>query len=190
MLRAVKKLILTISMTPLLIACCNEETYEVSISGMESRALVLDGIDFIAYEPESAINKEELLIEVLIKETEQITSTEETGNYLKESKVVKAAVVPCADQVLLFKNRIESLKVEIRDPENSSTTLDITDQLQVKETNQSITEYLSENSPGVRGFLLEFTDVSNIPDRMQYFLEATLDDGTQINTESEVILFN
>jgi hypothetical protein len=157
---------------------------------MESRALVLDGNNYKEFDVESPINKEDLLIEVLIIETERITSIEQSGESPKERKVVRAAVVPCGDQIVLFKNRIESFKVEITDPDNNSTSLDITEQLQVEGTDQSISEYIAENSPGIRGFLLEFSDISNIPDRIQYYLEATLDDGTKVSSEGRVVNFN
>jgi hypothetical protein len=190
MKKTVRTLLLIFSIIPILFACCNEDTYEVTITGMESRALVLDGNNYKEFDVESPINKEDLLIEVLIIETERITSIEQSGESPKERKVVRAAVVPCGDQIVLFKNRIESFKVEITDPDNNSTSLDITEQLQVEGTDQSISEYIAENSPGIRGFLLEFSDISNIPDRIQYYLEATLDDGTKVSSEGRVVNFN
>jgi hypothetical protein len=60
----------------------------------------------------------------------------------------------------------------------------------IQGTQQSIQEYLLENNPGIRGFAIEFSDTANLPDRITYAIEATLDDGQTIRTSGGTINFN
>lgn len=180
---------LLIFLMQLMVACCDEETYEVTITGMESRALISDGIDFIEFDTQNPIDKEELIIEVLITEVEEISSNEPFKKEKTAAPVLEAAVVPCEDQVVVFKNRIERIKVEVLDSNTNNERIDITNQVVIQGTRQSIAEYLSDNNPGIRGFLIEFSDTRNIPDRIEYFIEATLDDGLRISSTGGIINF-
>jgi hypothetical protein len=181
---------LLIFLMQMLISCCGEETYEITITGMESRALISDGLNFIAFDTQKPIDKEALIIEVLITEVEEITSTEPFKKKITAAPVLEAAVVPCEDQVVVFKNRIERIKVEVLDSNTNNERIDITNQVVIQGTRQSIAEYLSDNNPGLRGFLIELSDTRNIPDRIEYFIEATLDDGLRISSTGGIINFN
>jgi hypothetical protein len=91
---------------------------------------------------------------------------------------------------VVFKNRIERIKVEVLDSNTNNERIDITNQVVIQGTRQSIAEYLSDNNPGLRGFLIELSDTRNIPDRIEYFIEATLDDGLRISSTGGIINFN
>ncbi len=185
-----RNVIPTALMALLMIACCREETYEVIITGIESRVLTLDGVNFIEYDMQTPIDKEDLIIEITLNEVERIASSEHFKNKKTDAQVLKAAVVPCGDQIVIYKNRLESVKVEVLDSDNNDARIDITSQVIIQGTQKSISEYISENNPGIRGFLIELSDISNIPDRIEYEIEATLNDGTKINASNGIIAFN
>lgn len=179
-----------ILMALLMSACCSEPTYEITITGMESRALISDGVNVMEFDKQNSIDKEEFIIEIDIIEQEKIVSIEPGNNKDRDTKVLRAAVVPCADQVLIYKNNIESIKVEILDVNKDNERIDITSQMVILDTQTSISQYVSENLQGVGGFLVQFSDTSNIPNRIEYVIEATLDDGTRINAMNGIITFN
>jgi hypothetical protein len=110
-----KNVVPTILMTLLMIACCSEPTYEITIIDIESRALISDGINVIEFDKQNSIDKDEFVIEIDIIEQEEIASSEFLNHKDGDTKVSRAAVVPCADQVLIYKNNIESIKVEVLD---------------------------------------------------------------------------
>jgi hypothetical protein len=173
-----------------MIACCSEPTYEITIIGIESRALISDGINVMEFDKQNSIDKDEFTIEIDIIEQEKIVLSE-TGNHKGgDRKVLKAAVVPCADQVLIYKNNIQSIKVEILDINKDNERIDITNQMVILGTQTSISQYISQNPQGLGGFLVQFSDTSSIPSRIEYVIEATLDDGTKINAMNGIITFN
>lgn len=171
-------------------ACCSEKTYEITITGIESRALISDGSNVIEFDKQNAIDKDEFIIEIEIIEQEKMVSIELGEPKEREPKVLKAAVVPCADQVVMYKNNIESIKVEIIDVANDNERIDITSQMVIVDTQTSISQYVSQSLQGVGGFLVQFSDTSNIPSRIEYVIEARLDDGTKVNARNGIITFN
>jgi len=174
----------------LMIACCSEKTIEVTIAGMESRALISDGYSSTELDKQNSIDKDELIIDVDIIELEEIVSSETDHNKKEETKVLHAAVVPCADPEFTYKNRIESIKVEVLDSDNNNERIDITKQVVEVGTQTSISEYISQNTIGIGNFWIEFSDTTNIPDRIEYIIEAILDDGTKIDSRNGIINFN
>lgn len=190
MKRLVRKVLLVILVTPLSLACCDEETYEITISGLESRALVPQGTSFIEYDKQNSIDKDQLFIELRFTAIEDIVSGGRGRNKIAGPAVLQAAVVPCADQVLINKNRVESIKVEVLDAENNNEEFDVTDQMVVQGTDSSLSEVIAQSEGLLTDFLVGFSDTSNIPDRIVYVIEATLDDGTVLESSDGIISFN
>ena len=190
MKRMIKKVLLVILVVPLVVACCNEETYEITISGLESRALIPQGTSFIEYDKQNSIDKDQLFIELRFTAIEDIVSGGRGRNKIAGPAVLQAAVVPCADQVLINKNRVESIKVEVLDADNNNEGLDVTDQMVVQGTDSSLSEVIAQSEGLLTDFLIGFSDTSNIPDRIVYVIEATLDDGTVLESSDGIISFN
>jgi hypothetical protein len=182
----IKNIITFILLAQLIIGCCDTNTYEVTISGLESRALIFDGNNPVEIDEKSPIDKEDLVIELLITELESIASSEQIKT---DVKVLKAAVVPCGDDEFIYSNKIESVKVEILNL-NNNERIDITNQLVVLGTAESISEYIPSNSPGTRDYLMKLSDTSNIPNQIDYLIEATLNDGSKISSTGGTINFN
>lgn len=187
----ITRIVITIFLIALLMSgCCNEKTYEVTITGLESRAWIFDGISLTEFDIQNSINKEVLVIELDIIDVETIVSNELENNKNSKTKVLKAAVVPCEDQVVVFKNNIISIKVEILDVNNANERIDVTNQLVIQGSQTTIPQFIAENPQGISDLFVQFSDTSNLPDRMDYEIEATLDDGSTINTMNGTINFN
>lgn len=182
----IRNLILLMLLSYLISGCCDSNTYEVTISGLESRALIFDGNNPVVVDEQSPIDKENLVIELLITELESIASSKQNK---PDVKVLKAAVIPCGDDEFIYSNKIDSIRVEILNS-NNNERIDITNQLFVIGTSESISEYIPENSPGTRDFLMKLSSTSNIPNQIEYVIEATLDDGTKVSSTSGIINFN
>ncbi len=191
MMNKIKKALLFPILISLMTACCPVETIEIFITDMETRALILDGINYVEFDQENPIDKEDLIIEVAFIEDEFIVSNTPLQKSTEDLEVLEAAVVPCGEDELVFKSSIESLRVEVLDPDNENVRTDITNQLVMQgESQQSIPDYISENNPGIRNLLFELSDTSNIPNRIIYDVEVTLDDGLQLNSSGGIISFN
>ncbi len=177
---------------PLMTACCNEDTYELTITGVETRAFILDENNArYEFDRQDPIDKSDLILAIEFTEVEEITSNQVLDKERTGVRVMDAAVVPyCEDQVLIYKNSVERVKIEIIDTENNNTKMDITDQFVVIGSQVSISQYISENIPGLRGFEVTLTDIRNIPDRIEYEIEVTLDDGSQVLASGGEIRFN
>lgn len=187
----IRRILPVVLLAQLMMACCNEPTYLITITGIESRALIFDQDNqAIEFDSQNPIGKDELLIDIRFIEKEKIASIEFGSSKRRSDKIQRAAVVPCGDQIVIYNNNIESIKVEVFDPNNDFERIDVTDQLVIQGTQTSISDYITQNPQGSGGFLFEFSDTSNIPDRIEYLIEATLDDGTKISTQSGLILFN
>lgn len=184
-----RNVLLLLFLIQLITSCCNEDTYEVTITGLESRPLIVDGNNFIEFDDQTPIDKEDLIIDVLINEVEKIASSRLYKRNHRNSKVLEAAIVPCGDQIVVYKNKLESIKVEILDVNNDNERIDITNQLVIQGSQISISEYISENNQGIRSFFIAFSDTNNIPDRIEYIIEATLDDGLTISSSGGIINF-
>lgn len=190
MKKKISNAFLLMFMMQLMLACCPDKTKEVTINGVKSRALILDGINYVEFDKQNPINKEDLIIEIILTEAEKIASSELNKSREKDTKVLKAAVVPCGEQTVIYKNKLESVKVELLDIDNNNARIDITEQMVIQGTQQSIPTYIAENNPSLRGFLIEFSDTSNLPDRISYVIEATLDDGSKFSLTVGIIQFN
>lgn len=184
-----RKVILLLFLTQLIIGCCDTNTFEVTITGLETSPLLFDGNIPVVVDEESTIAKEDLVIEVLITEFETIASNEKRNTDNPNRKVLRAAVVPCGDDEFNYLNKIESISVEILDLDTDER-MDITNQLIVVGTNEAISGFIPENSPGTRDFLIELSNMENIPNRITYEIEATLDDGVTISSIGWPINFN
>lgn len=155
---------------------------------MESSAWILDDNNIIQFDQQNPIDKEDLIIEVLFTNFEEIILNDYDTK--QDVNVSKAAIVPCSDPVLIFGNQIESVKVEIFDSNNNNTKIDITNQMVILRSEESIAAYISENNPDITDILIQFSDTTNIPDRITYRIEATLDDGLRISSTGGIINFN
>ena len=188
--RMIKMVLLVILVAPLAVACCNEETYEITISGLETRTLIPQGTSFIEYDKQNSIDKDQLFIELRFTAIEDIVLGGGGSNKIAGPAVLQPAVVPCADQDLINKNRVESIKVEVLDADNNNEGLDVTDQMVVQGTDISLLEAIAQSEGLLTDFLIGFSDTSNIPDRISYRIVATLDDGTELESSDGIINFN
>ncbi|WP_157594978.1 hypothetical protein [Psychroflexus tropicus] len=103
---------------------------------------------------------------------------------------MQAAVVPCEDQVFIDTNKIETIKVELIDIDNNNERIDVTNQIVIVDSQQSISEILSESNGRLSDFQIEFSDLSGIPNHIIYEIEAVLDDESKINTRGGIVKFN
>ncbi|SDG82079.1 hypothetical protein [Psychroflexus sediminis] len=179
-----------ILMPPLLMSCCDETTYFLSITDLESRVLVSEGSTTIEYDGQNTIDKEDFIIEVDVISIENIALNEENNIQNDRPEFIYAAVVPCEDQILINTNKIETIKVELIDVDNNNERLDVTSQMQIVGAQQPISEFISETNGNIGGFQIEFSDTTGIPNTIDYEIEATLDDGSTINTRGGVVRFN
>lgn len=171
-------------------ACCKEKTYEVTITGMESRPLIADGDQFVEFDSQTSISKEALIIEVLIQEEEVIVLNALDKKNPGNIPVLEAAVVPCEDQIVVFTNQLTGIKVEVLDTDNGNARIDVTNQLIIEGSQTAISDYIAENTTGIGGFYMVFANTSNLPNRITYEIEATLDNGGSITASGGVINFN
>lgn len=191
MMKRLKTVLLFLFVLPLMTACCNGETLEVTITGVETRALILEENGFFTeFDLQNPIDKEDLLIEITFTGIEEYTSIQGMEKKRTEDGVIEAAVVPCEDQVVIYKNSVESVRIDVIDLDNNNTRIDITDQVVIEGSQNSIADYINDFSPGLRVFAAELTDTSNLPDRIEYEIEAILDDGSRLTANSGTILFN
>lgn len=176
----------------LMTACCNTDTYEITITDMESRPLVVDPNTGFAveFDLQNPIDKEALLLEIRFIEFERITSNNSLSKDRNEQQVLDAAVVPCEDQIVVYNNRVLSMKVEVLDPDNQNVRTDITDQVVIEGSQTLLSDYIAQNGPDLGRLVIELSDTANIPDRISYVVEAVLDDGITITTSGGIINFN
>ena len=190
MKKKIKNLLLLSLLIICVSACCDTDTYEVTVTGVESRALILQDNNFVEFDEQNPINREDFFIEVEFTETEMIVSNTLSKPSDADITVLESAVVPCEDQVVEFINQVESIRVDLIDIDNGNSSSDITDQLLVQGTQQSLADYISGNGPGIGGFLIDLSQLISIPDRISYSIEVTTDDGLVFNTTSGIIQFN
>ncbi len=185
-----KKIFLFLICIPLLTACCSQETYQVSITGLQTRSLLLEGNRFVDFNKQNQINKDDLLIEVLIDELEELTFKETQKEGLKQQKVQLAAVVPCPDPEFNYTNQIQNISVTIFDIDNNNNAIDVTNDVIIWGSQQSLTDYISENRVGIRDLLLDFSNTTSFPNRINYQVKASLNDGTTVEVTGDTIQFN
>jgi hypothetical protein len=190
MKKKIKHVSILILLIVCLSACCDSDTYEVTVTGVESRALVLQDNSFVEFNEQIPINREDFFIEVRFTETEMIVSNTLSKQNDSDITVLEGAVVPCEDQIVEFINQVESIRVDLIDVDSGNSSSDITDQLLVQGTQQSVADYVSEFGPGIGKFLIDLSQVSSIPGRISYSIEVTTDDGLVFTTTSGIIQFN
>jgi hypothetical protein len=156
------------------------------ISGLETRAVSFDGNDQILIDERTPVNKEDLVIELLVNEFDEIALSEQAKS---KPKVAAMAVVPCGDDEYIIANTIERVTVEILDL-NNNERMDVTDQLVILNIDEPISDYISRNSQNKTDFFMSFSDISNLPDSIAYTVEATLDSGMKISATGGIIYFN
>jgi hypothetical protein len=183
------KLLVAILILPLLISCCDETTYILSITDLESRALVSQGSSTIEYDGQSTIDKEDFIIGVEVIIQENIASNEVNHTKGGRPQFVQAAVVPCEDQVFINTNTIETIKVELINVDDNER-VDVTNQVVIVGSQQPISEILSETDGRISDFQIEFSDLTGIPNHINYEIEAVLDDGSIISTRGGIVKFN
>ncbi|MAD96360.1 MAG: hypothetical protein CMB99_03440 [Flavobacteriaceae bacterium] len=184
-----KKILLFFICIPLLTACCSEEVYRVSITGLQTRSLLLDGNRFVDFDKQNPIDKEDLLLEVTINELEELTLNERQEK-LRKPRVQLAAVVPCPDPQFIYTHQIENVRVTLFDLDNNNNAIDVTSNIIIYGSQQSLADYISENPVGLRDLLLDFSNTTSLPNRMNYLVKATLDDGTTVEVTGDEISFN
>ena len=190
MKKKIKNLLLLSLLIICVSACCDTDTYELSISGVESRALIQQDNNFVEFDLQNPINREDFFIEIQLTETETIVNNTLSKQKESDITVLEAAVVPCEDQVLVYKNYLESIRVDLIDVDNGNTSMDITDQLLLAGTDQYLIDNITGAPPGVSGYLVDLSQVISIPDRISYSIEVTTDDGLVFTTTSGIIQFN
>lgn len=174
----------------ILMGCCADETYEVTITGLETRAYTIEGNQFLDVSEQTPVNKEDLVISVSFDEDEILISNNSYQKRESKVDVFESAVVPCGDATFIYTNRLETIRVEVVDVDNANARIDITNQLRIVGTDQSLVDYISENKEWLRDFLIEFDDTTNIPNRIRYDIEVTLDDNSILNSSGGIINFN
>ena len=190
MKKKIKNVPILLLLIACLIACCDTDNYEVTVTGVESRALILQDNSYVEFDEQNPINREDFFIEVRFTETEVIVSNTLSKQEDSDITVLEGAVVPCEDQFVEFINQVESIRVDLIDVDNGNSSSDITDQLLVQATQQSVADYVSEFGPGIGGFLIDLSQVTSIPDRIRYSIEVTTDDSQVFTTTSGIIQFN
>ena len=171
-------------------SCCDEGTYQITITGLESEILEKDGNTLSPFDLQNTIAKEDFVISVRFEENEVLISKNSFQKKKSDAEVLNAAVVPCGDATFVYTNKIQSVKVEILDSNNGNARIDITDQLKIFGSNESLTDYVAENKDWLRDFLIDFSDTSNIPNRIEYDVQITLDDGLVVSSAGGIINFN
>jgi hypothetical protein len=184
-----RKIFLLLFLTQLITGCCDTNTFEVAITGLETGALLFDGNTPVVVEEENPIAKEDWVIEVLITRFETIVSNEKRNTDNSNRKILRAAVVPCGDDEFNYLNKIESISIEILNLDTDER-MDITNQLVVVGTDETISEFIKATSPGTGDFLIELSSTNNLPNRITYEIEAALDDGVTISAIGGPINFN
>jgi hypothetical protein len=176
----------------LLISCCDEQSFEYTVTSASTRTLILDtnnGFSFIEVDDQQAIDKEDLIIEVLFQ-----------GNIVQVADVVHEmrkvgiqstyAAIDCEDPTIIYNNRVQSIEVIAIDVNNLET--DVTNDLVIQGSQQSIADYISESFviSVADGIIVEFNDVSNLQSQAVFRIRATLDDNTVIETTTNQVNFN
>ena len=185
MKRKVSHVFVLIFAVQLLTACCDDETIEITITGMESRALTLDGFRFVEIDNQTPINKEDLILEVLFTQVQGVASCA-----CHQKQVLTAAVVPSCDPEIVYTQSIETFTVALLDVDNNNARIDITDRVVIEGTQLSVFDFIANSSPAIENLLLELSDTNNLPNRVTYVVEASLSDGTEISTTGGIIQFN
>lgn len=121
---------------------------------------------------------------------ENIALNEESNVKTDRPEFIYAAKVPCEDYISINTNKIETIKLELIDIENNNERFEVTSQMQIVDSQISISEFISQTDGNISGFQIEFSDTTGIPNAIDYEIEASLDDGSTITTRGGVVRFN
>ena len=138
---------------------------------------------------QQTINKEDLIIEVLLEGTSiQIASLMKDVRKLGMQSTY--ASIDCEDATLVYANQIASVEIIAIDV-NSFNETDVTNDLVIQGADQNIADYVSNNIlTAFDGFIVEFSDVTNVPTQARFRINITLDDNTVVETTTNQVNFN
>ncbi len=170
-------------------SCCPNHTLEYTVTGVTSRNLILNGIHFVEVDGQTSINKEDLLLEVLFTGTES-----KIGSILNEiSKVGIQSIyasIDCEDVTVVYKNKIQSIAIFVRDLANNGIETEITNDLVIEGSQKTIADYIRENNPNVHdGILIDFKNTNNLPNQAEFIIRTFLDDSRIIETTTNRVNF-
>jgi len=171
-----------------IISCCPNETYQNTITGVSSRTLILDGINYVEVTNQDTIDKEDLLLEILLQGNQVLSSV------LKDVKKIgfqsTYASIDCEEATIVYLNRVAGIEVIAIDV-NDNSEVDVTNDLVAEGTQQTLAEYILGNNPSVNdGLLADFTDTSNLPSQAEFRIRLLLDDNTFVETTTNQVNFN
>lgn len=172
----------------MIVSCCPMETFEHVIRGATSRTLVLEENRFTEISGQDPINKEDLILEVLLQ-GDRLNISSLMHEFKKLGPQSAYAAIDCEEPTIVFRNRLD--RVEIFAVDINNAEVDITGDLVMQGSDQSINEYVSENLLSIfDGFLVEFNNVDNLPAVASFKIQLFLDDGGVIEIETNAINFN
>lgn len=171
-----------------IISCCPNETFQNTITGVSSRTLILDGINYVEVTNQDTIDKEDLLLEILMQGNQVLSSV------FKDVKKIgfqsSYASIDCEDATIVYLNRVSGIEVIAIDLSDNSE-VDITNDLVADGTQQSLAEYILDNNPSVNdGLLADFSNLSNLPSQGEFRIRVLLDDNTVVETTTNQVNFN
>jgi len=172
------------------VSCCPSKTFEQTITGVSTRTLQLDtnGFSFIEVNDQQSIDKEDLIIEVLLDGT-----SIQVGSLMKEVRKLGMqsayAAIDCEDATIVYVNSVQNVEIVAIDANNIET--DVTNDLVIQGGTQSIADYIGNNIISVfDGFVVEFNDVTNLSAQAEFRITATLDDNTVLEITTNQVNFN
>lgn len=186
-----QKIVITLALIysiQFIISCCPNETYQNTVTGVSSRTLILDGINFVEVTNQDTINKEDLLLEVLLQGSQVLSSV------FKDVKKIgfqsSYASIDCEDFTINYINRVESIEVIAIDVSDNSE-VNVTNDVVAEGTQQSLTQYILENNPSVNdGLLVDFSNTNNLPSQAEFRIRVLLNDNTVVETTTNQVNFN
>lgn len=172
----------------LIVSCCPEETIENTIRDVSFTPFILEDNRFVEVTESDMIDKEDLLLDIILR-GDQINVASLKKELSKLGTQSAHASIDCDDPTFIFKNRINSIEIFAVDTNNADT--EITGDLVIMGSNQSITDYVSENLLTVfDSFSGDFSNTNNLPATASFRIELFLDDGMTVITETNQINFN
>jgi hypothetical protein len=173
----------------LIIACCPEETIENTIRDVSVRPFTLQDNTAVDVMPNDVIDKEALIMTISL-EGDQIRIGSLFNEFQKIGPQSAYAAIDCFnDPIFVYKNNVERIEVIAVDTNNAES--DVTGDMVIFGSDQSIASYVSENQLTVLDrFEVEFSNTNNIPATASFKIQVFLDDGTVAVTETDIINFS
>ena len=172
----------------MIVSCCPESTYEYTVTGVSTRALKLEGNNFVAVSSQDLIQKEEVILEIIFEGTEV-----QVSHVMKEVSKLGVqsayAAIDCEDATINYKNKVD--RVEIFAVDANSTEVEVTHDAVIQGSQESIASYIAANILSVRnGLAVSFSNVSNIPSEASFRIRAFLSDNTVVEAVTNQVSFN